>query len=156
MGDLYECNQTFNFNYLSLRNNAKICFIVYRLGVLVFMITAIAFICLPFVVNIIEGGELQPMLPCMLPFIDYKTNFGFIATMAFHCFIIFLALAGTIGTDLTVMIILLHGISLSNIFNNAFIDINKFTTCNHIDGRQQFLIKFKLRNIVQMHIETCK
>lgn len=108
---------------------------------------------MPFFVNVIEGGQLQLMLPCQIPFVDPATRLGYIVTSVFHSYIIFLAFAGTTGTDLTITIIILNGISMSEIFDHAFKELDKLAVARDTDNH---VIKLKLRNIVQMHIETCE
>lgn len=154
MQHVYKMNtKPISDNYETLKKTANIVFVIHRIIVILFILTAMAFALTPVVIYLIEGGPLIPILPCFFPFIDETTTWGYTFTALFHLFLLYLSCVGLSGSDLTIISMALQGLALADVFDNSFRRLNEMIK---VGSGTPTDVKFTLRNLVKMHIDICR
>lgn len=142
-------------NYESLALISKISFLLYKVILTLVFCTVCIFASMPFLLYLYEGtgddGQLAPMIPFYVPFVDENTFGGYIILCCVHLYALYLTVLGVTGGDATIIVMAVNGLALADIFENGFQLLNNMVK----NGKgNEIEVKFTLRNLVQMHIEA--
>lgn len=100
----------------------------------------------------ITTGNLEPILPIMVPGLDRDTTKGYIGLMMVHIFWLLIGACGILATDMTYIMMSLYSWPLTHLFANHVNELNRATKeslhCANTKEMRMFL-----RNIVQLHQE---
>lgn len=143
-------------NYESLALMSKISFLLYKTILTLVFCTVCIFASMPFLLYLYEGtgedGQLAPMIPFYVPFVNENTFGGYIILCGVHVYALYLTVLGVTGGDATIIVLAVHGLALADIFENGFLSLNNIVNQNRRGNDIE--VKFTLRNLVQMHIEA--
>lgn len=144
---IYIRNKKTNNNAI-LRKFLTMCYILCKIIIIVFALTATAFICLP-IVLFVTTGEMVPSINLYIPGLDSETSTGFIILCCYHLVLMLMAFFGTCGFDLLFIMLVLHLWPLTEIFAGQVDQLNK--TLRNRQNCSQKQQKIQLRNVMQMH-----
>lgn len=125
---------------------------MFRIAALLIALTGLSFILQPIALYYLTGN-VEMILPTHIPFADSNTTSGYWITAAFHILMLCYGVIGTIGSDLTLILFVIHAQPLSELFQNAVTELNKLV---HQKNMSKALIHFMVRNIIMMNQENNK
>lgn len=98
--------------------------------------------------------ERELPLPVYMPLIDERTNAGYALLLAYQAMMTLLGGAGLCATDLMLLMFVMHMWPMCDILRVQFEQMNAAVRVTELrDSRQ---LKWFLRNIWLMHMDTCK
>lgn len=109
-------------------------------------------LCRPLVIYLVTN-EPDRILPVWVPGVDESTIRGFTLTTAYHVFVVFLAVMGTMGADTMFVIFVLYNLPMVDIFENLLHVINESAQIS-LD-RDSVELRMYIRNLLQIHNEMC-
>lgn len=100
-------------------------------------------------------GQVEPLLPIMIPGLDETTRSGWILLEILHIVWILCGLCGFIGSDMTFIMMSIYLWPLSYLFVDHFDELNEILrkSPKFADSRE---LRLGLRNIVRLHQEICR
>lgn len=100
-------------------------------------------------------GNVEPMLPIMLPGIDESTKSGYIALQSVHAVWLACGACGFVGSDMTFIMMSLYAWPLVYLFIDHVDELNRvLVETPRLANSLQ--VRLFIRNIVGMHLELCE
>lgn len=121
-----------------------ICVMVSAVGILMVSRPVVAFL---------FTSSREIMIPVWVPGVDETTARGYFILTVYHAFVLALAIAGTIGADTVIIMLVVYLWPMSEIFRNMLEVINESVHNSSI--RNSLQLKQFIRNLMLMHKEIC-
>lgn len=139
-------------NFRTLYKWTKINLKIFKLATILVIITGVTFSVFP-IINYYLYGHLDLILEVHIPGLDKETVTGYLSLTFFHVFISVFGLIGTLAADMLVILLILHSLTMSEVFANNIHQLNdKLKKTKKQNTRYVHVF---VRNIIQMHQEYC-
>lgn len=113
----HECSYIQIQNYSIMKKWSKFTEILFKVGVILTVLTAASFCLMPIALHKFTG-ERQYIAYAFLPFLNTETPHGYTLTVVHHIIATLIASVGTFAHDFTFIIHILHIKPLKDIFSN--------------------------------------
>lgn len=121
--------------------------ILFKIMIIAFLSSTVTFFLYPFYMYFIKG-ELMPMMPLYLPFVNESTIIGFIIINSYQFLCAVISVVGLSALEFLTAIIIISSLIFAKLISRDLLQIN--ADLQEIDPGM-LIVKARLRNIFLMH-----
>lgn len=147
---IYEKNRRPNSeSFKTLMNSTSLLVIICRVFSFIVVTTLILFTATP-ILYFLFIGQLDPILPVFLPFVDHSNVWGFFLLFAYHFLLLLVTALGIISADLLMGIMYLHVVIMVRLFELRISQLND-VLARYPRSRSSVEVHKCLGNIIRLH-----
>lgn len=102
------------------------------------------------IIMFLANGELFPVFPMFLPFVNENTNIGYTILTIYHIIFVIMPMAGLAGVEFFIAVFMISSLLFAKLIT---LDAQQINIELSAEKSEKMKIKYRLRNILLMHKE---